>query len=41
MTRMIQALVVGIGNGAIYALLALAFVTIYKSTPSSTSQCPL
>ena len=32
MTRLIQALVVGIGNGAIYALLALAFVTIYKST---------
>jgi branched-chain amino acid transport system permease protein len=32
MTRLIQALVVGIGTGAIYALLALAFVTIYKST---------
>jgi branched-chain amino acid transport system permease protein len=30
--RLIQGIVVGLGNGAIYALLALAFVTIYKST---------
>jgi branched-chain amino acid transport system permease protein len=30
--RLIQGIVVGVGNGAIYALLALAFVTIYKST---------
>jgi branched-chain amino acid transport system permease protein len=32
MARLIQGIVVGLGNGAIYALLALAFVTIYKST---------
>jgi branched-chain amino acid transport system permease protein len=32
MERLIQGVVVGAGNGAIYALLALAFVTIYKST---------
>jgi len=30
--RLIQGIVVGVGNGAVYALLALAFVTIYKST---------
>lgn len=32
MTRLVQGIVVGLGNGAIYALLAVAFVTIYKST---------
>lgn len=32
MTRLTQAIVVGMGNGAIYTLLALGFVTIFKST---------
>lgn len=32
MTRLTQAIVVGMGNGAIYTLLALGFVAIFKST---------
>jgi branched-chain amino acid transport system permease protein len=32
MTRLTQAVVVGMGNGAIYTLLALGFVAIFKST---------
>ncbi|HWH33262.1 MAG TPA: branched-chain amino acid ABC transporter permease [Egibacteraceae bacterium] len=32
MTRLAQAIVVGLGNGSIYALLALGFVIIYKAT---------
>ena len=32
MTRLTQAIVVGLGNGAIYTLLALGFVAIFKST---------
>jgi branched-chain amino acid transport system permease protein len=32
MERLIQGVIVGTGNGAVYALLALAFVTVYKST---------
>jgi branched-chain amino acid transport system permease protein len=31
MTRLLQSLVAGLGQGSIYALLALAFVMIYKS----------
>jgi branched-chain amino acid transport system permease protein len=31
-TRLLQALVAGLGNGSVYALLALGFVIIYKST---------
>ena len=32
MTRLTQAIIVGLGNGAIYTLLALGFVAIFKST---------
>jgi branched-chain amino acid transport system permease protein len=32
MTRFAQTLVTGLGNGSIYALLALGFVSIYKAT---------
>ena len=32
MERLLQALAVGLGNGSIYALLAIGFVVIYKST---------
>jgi branched-chain amino acid transport system permease protein len=32
MTRLLQSTVAGLGQGSIYALLALAFVIIYKST---------
>jgi branched-chain amino acid transport system permease protein len=32
MTRLLQSLVSGLGQGAIYALLALGFVIVYKST---------
>lgn len=32
MTRLLQTLVVGLGTGSIYALLAVGFVVIYKST---------
>lgn len=32
MDRFLQTLVVGLGNGSIYALLAVGFVVIYKST---------
>lgn len=32
MERLVQALAVGLGNGSIYALLAIGFVVIYKST---------
>jgi branched-chain amino acid transport system permease protein len=30
--RFLQALIVGLGNGSVYALLAIGFVVIYKST---------
>ena len=32
MTRFAQTLITGLGNGSIYALLALGFVIIYKAT---------
>ncbi|MGH2749532.1 MAG: branched-chain amino acid ABC transporter permease [Actinomycetota bacterium] len=32
MTRLLQSVIAGLGQGAIYALLALGFVIIYKST---------
>lgn len=32
MTRLLQSLVAGLGQGAVYSLLALGFVIIYKST---------
>lgn len=32
MERLVQAVAVGLGNGSIYALLAIGFVVIYKST---------
>lgn len=32
MERLLQTLVLGLGNGSIYALLAIGFVVIYKST---------
>ena len=32
MDRFLSAVIVGLGNGAVYALLAIGFVVIYKST---------